>query len=96
MKKIISTLLTLMILLPVFAQDRITVKGTILDETGTPLIGAGVSEKGTSNGVSVDSDGRYRLSVPGNAVLVASYLGYLSEEKPVGGEHTINCTSCKH
>ena len=43
MKKIISILLTIAFAIPVLAQDRITVKGTVLDETGTPLIGAGVS-----------------------------------------------------
>ena len=44
-----------------FAQDRIVVKGVVSDENGQPLIGAGVMEKGTTNGAVTDIDGN-RLS----------------------------------
>ena len=89
-RKIVISLAAMMGLIAAAAAQDLVVTGTVTDAEGYPLDGATVLVKGTSNGVSVDSDGRYRLSVPGNAVLVASYLGYLSEEKPVGGEHTIN------
>ena len=89
-RKIVISLAAMMGLIAAAAAQDLVVTGTVTDVEGYPLDGATVLVKGTSNGVSVDSDGRYRLSVPQNAVLVASYLGYLSEEKPVGGEHTIN------
>ena len=72
------------------AAQNLVVTGSVTDSEGYPLDGATVLIKGTAQGVSVDSDGRYELSVPPDAVLVASYLGYMSQEKPVSGEHTIN------
>ena len=89
-RKIVISLAAMMGLIAAAAAQDLVVTGTVTDAEGYPLDGATVLVKGTSNGVSVDSDGRFKLSVPGNAVLVASYLGYLSEEKPVGGEHTVN------
>ena len=82
----------MIILLPAFAQNRITVKGTIFDETGAPLIGAGVSEKGTSNGVITDIDGVYSISVNPDAVLTVSYISYSSQDIKVGGRNTIDVT----
>ena len=71
------------------AQD-LTVSGTVTDPEGYPLDGATIIVKGTTTGVSVNSDGRYEITVPKDAVLIASYLGYLPQEKPVAGEHTLN------
>lgn len=90
MKKIISTLLALMILLPAVAQEKVTVKGTVLDETGSPLIGAGVTEKGTSNGVVTDLDGIYVITVAKNAELTFSYISYESQDVKVDGKNTID------
>lgn len=54
-----------------------TVTGTVLDDTGTPLPGAGVLEKGTTNGVATDMDGSFSITVSNsNAMLVISYLGF--------------------
>ena len=72
------------------AQNNLTVTGSVTDQDGYPLEGAAVRVKGTVSGVSVDKEGRFEMSVPADAVLIASYLGYLSQEKPVKGEHTIN------
>ena len=46
-----------------FAQQS-TVKGKVLDETGQPIIGANVVEKGTTNGTITDLDGNFTLTVP--------------------------------
>ena len=92
MKKIISILLTIAFAIPVLAQDRITVKGTVLDETGTPLIGAGVSEKGTTNGVVTDVDGMYSISVSPEAVLTFSYISYSNQDVKVAGRNVIDVT----
>ncbi len=56
--------------------DKRTVKGVVKDDTGEPLIGVKVVIKGTSTGVVTDLDGNYSLSVPDNAVLVFTYMGY--------------------
>ena len=55
----------------------IIVKGTVVDESGTPLLGATIIVDGTSNGATTDFDGNYLLNVKkNNAVLVFSYLGF--------------------
>lgn len=56
------------------------VKGTIVDATGMPVIGAAVKEKGTSNGVVSDIDGNFALEVGDNATLEISYIGYKTLE----------------
>lgn len=66
-----------------------TVSGTITDEDGIPLPGATVMEKGTANGTTTDFDGNYTIEVDGDAVLVASYIGYISQEVNVNGRSTI-------
>jgi len=56
---------------------QLTLKGVILDEMGTPLPGASVFEKGTSNGVNSDFEGSFTLSVSSSdAVIIVSYLGF--------------------
>ncbi|MBQ8839679.1 MAG: carboxypeptidase-like regulatory domain-containing protein, partial [Bacteroidales bacterium] len=57
------------------AQSRI-VTGTVIDETGEPMIGLTVIVTGTTTGSTTDIDGRYRLSVPEGGSLTFSYLGY--------------------
>lgn len=59
---------------PGFAQ-KITVHGYVDDETGEPLIGATIMEKGTTNGTATDIDGNFTLSVEPKATLVVSLCG---------------------
>ncbi len=69
------------------------VTGVVVDGTGEPVIGANVVVKGTTNGTITDFDGNYSLEgVPADGVLVISYIGYLSQEIPVGSQSTINVT----
>ena len=57
-------------------QD-IIVRGQVLDDQGIPLLGASVIEKGTSNGVVTDFDGKFSLTVSNNKAIIAiSYIGY--------------------
>ncbi len=51
-------------------------KGTVVDESGEPLIGVNVIHDGTSNGVITDVDGNFAITVPDRAVLIFSYIGY--------------------
>ena len=72
------------------AQNRgITVKGTVVDGDGLPVIGAGVTLQGTTTGVAADADGNFTLVVPGEtAVLEVSALGYVTETVTVGKQRT--------
>ena len=72
-------------------QLAITVSGTITDVNGLPLIGATVLEKGTTNGMVSDLDGKFTLDVADeNSVLIFSYAGFESKEMPVGNQTTFN------
>lgn len=64
------------------AQQGITISGTILDaRTNDPVIGATILEKGTRNGATTDAAGVFKVVLQNQeAVLVISYLGYLSQE----------------
>ncbi|MDP4272911.1 MAG: TonB-dependent receptor, partial [Bacteroidota bacterium] len=67
-------------------QGNITVKGKILDEKGEPLPGATIQQKSTTNAVSTDMNGNFSISVPSDATLVVSFIGYKSIEVAVGGK----------
>lgn len=72
-------------------QEEVTVTGTVTDsETGTPIPGINVVEKGTSNGVASDFDGNYSITVPSSAILVFSALGYASQEMAVNDKERID------
>lgn len=79
-------LLTLLLFLctNLFAQDR-TVRGTIKDEKGDVLPGAGISVKGTSISTSTNSDGTFSIQVPeGSDILSVSFVGMLKQEVSIG------------
>ncbi len=78
---------------PLYAQNK-TITGVVKDhQTGEPLIGVNVMEKGTTNGTITDIDGKYSVSVTGSTpVLVFSYIGYLTQSIPVSGQQVINVT----
>ena len=68
-----------------------SVTGTVLDETGSALVGVNIQIKGTTRGTTSDVRGAYRIDVPnGNAVLVYSFIGYKRKEVTVGNQSTIN------
>ncbi|MGV3586672.1 MAG: SusC/RagA family TonB-linked outer membrane protein [Adhaeribacter sp.] len=73
-----------------WAQEK-EVSGSVTDENNTGLPGVSVLVKGTTTGTATDASGNYRLRVPGNeAVLVFSFIGYISREVAVGNQTTIN------
>jgi iron complex outermembrane receptor protein len=72
MKKI-AVLLFLFSTFITFAQKEVT--GVVKDTTGTPLPGVNIVEKGTSNGVTTDMEGLYKIKVQEGASLVFSYVG---------------------
>ncbi|MBC3540139.1 SusC/RagA family TonB-linked outer membrane protein [Rufibacter sediminis] len=71
-------------------QDR-PVSGVVTSaDDGSPLVGVSVSVKGGTAGVMTDVQGKYQISVPNNAVLVFSYIGYSSQEVPVSNRSQID------
>lgn len=78
--------------LGLFAQS-VTIKGTVTDVNGEPLIGVTVQVQGTSAGTVTDIDGNYLLSnVPAGGSIVVSYVGMQPQTIPVQGRSTINVT----
>ncbi len=70
-------------------QDFI-IKGTITDQNGTPLPGANVLEKNTTNGTQTDFDGNFALRVANEkAVLIISYVGFITQEIAVNNRKSI-------
>ncbi|MDE7148418.1 MAG: carboxypeptidase-like regulatory domain-containing protein, partial [Duncaniella sp.] len=81
-----SIVLWLVCMTPLWAfSQNITVTGTVQDEAGDPLIGATVQQKGSGNGIATDVDGHFKLSLPKNATLVVSYVGYTTQTVAVDG-----------
>lgn len=75
------------------APVDITVQGTVLDETSSPLPGVSVVLKNTTRGTTTDTEGTFELSVPdNNAVLVFSFVGYTTQEVTVGNRSSLNVT----
>lgn len=75
----------------VTSAQQFTVRGTVKDATGEPVIGANVMVKGTSNGTITDIDGKYSVSdVNSSSVLVFTFIGYKNEEMACKGQHEIN------
>jgi len=71
---------------PAFAQNK-KVTGTVVDETGEPVIGATVRISGSNGtGVITDLDGNYTIDAPKGAKVVISYIGYLSQTVTPGGK----------
>lgn len=71
-------------------QQSIKLYGTVIDETGLPVIGASVMVKGTTNGTITDVDGKFELTVGNNDVLSVSYIGYETQEiRPLGNNLVI-------
>lgn len=72
-----------------------TVSGTVSDaDTGEPLPGVSIGVKDHNAGVMTEADGSFSLEIPQaagrNAVLVISFIGYLSQEIPLGGQTAVS------
>jgi TonB-linked SusC/RagA family outer membrane protein len=76
--------------LAAFAQKRVS--GTVIDAGGETIIGANVVEKGTTNGIITDLDGKFSLTVSEKAVLQISYVGYVTQEIATGNQSVLNVT----
>lgn len=98
--KIIIVFLTMRLLLLVFSGEMVLaidnldqkkITGTVKDESGTALPGVNIIVKGTMNGVASDTNGNYSITAPDkNAILVFSFIGYNTQQIPVGDRTTIS------
>ena len=84
-KNLMLSMLMLLMPLSLLAQE-IKVQGVVKDPTGETVIGATVMQKGTNNGAVTDVDGNFTLTVPSNATLTISYIGYATQEIAVNGK----------
>lgn len=64
-------------------SPSIKVSGQVIDEQGLPLLGATIRVKDGQTGTTTDLDGNFQLEVPGNSVLLISYVGYKDREVAV-------------
>lgn len=74
-----------------YAQTK-SVSGTISDESGSPLPGATILEKGTTNGTISNAKGKFSITVPEDAILVVSFIGFKTQEIIVEGKTVIDVT----
>lgn len=88
-KSLMLSMLMLLMPLSLLAQN-IKVQGVVKDQSGETVIGATVTQKGTSNATVTDIDGNFTLSVPTNSTLTISYIGYASQEVAVNGKTTFD------
>ena len=96
MKRILFIVCCLCASMLAFAQQQ-TVTGTVYDESGLPLIGVSVQEKGTSNGAITDMDGKFSVKLSpeatgGGKILIFSYIGYKTQEVSLDGRTDIQVT----
>lgn len=71
-----------------FQQQRVT--GRVTNAAGEPIPGASVKVKGATGGTSADADGNFAISVPANATLIISSIGYDDQEIAVGDRTTLS------
>ena len=86
-------LITFGSLQPLAAQQTKTISGTVTEKSGEPLIGVSISIKGTITGTISDINGNFTIQqVPVNAVLVASFIGFATQEINIGASNVYNFT----
>ncbi len=84
--------LFLLCLFPMGALAQSTVKGTVIDEAGEPIIGATVQVQGAKTGAITDFEGNFSVEAASNATLLISYVGYVTETVSVQGRNNIQVT----
>lgn len=81
----------IIVIAPAEALQKQNISGKVLDSaTGDPIPGVNVVVEGTTQGTITDIDGKYSITVDNNAVLIFSYIGYLTEKIVVQGNTTID------
>ena len=89
-KKLAILALSLFAGVSLFAQQRVTLTGKVVDDFDEPLIGAGIVQQGTNNGAISDLDGNYTLSVPQGTVVEFSCVGFITQTVIANESGTVN------
>ncbi|TAN01264.1 MAG: SusC/RagA family TonB-linked outer membrane protein [Chitinophagaceae bacterium] len=80
-------------LIVIAAKDKqitsVQINGSVVDSSGSPLVGVTIQVKGTTVGTVTDANGKFSIEVPDNAVLVISYIGYQTKEVSVDGQEVL-------
>jgi TonB-linked SusC/RagA family outer membrane protein len=92
LRKLAALALTILVGLPLAAQQRVTISGQVVDDQNEPLSAVGVVQQGTTNGVITDLDGKYSITVPAGATIVFSSVGYVTQEIVANTTSTVNIT----
>ena len=85
------TVLFLLCMIPI-GMNAQTVKGTVNDVAGEPIIGATVKVQGGNDATITDLDGNFTIKAASNATLTITYVGYVSQQVQVGGRNNITIT----
>ncbi len=88
-KRMMLLLISFIFMSSLYAQER-QITGVISDDQGGPLPGASVLVEGTTIGSAADVYGNYSIKAPQNAVLIFSFVGYLSERVTVSDKTVID------
>jgi TonB-linked SusC/RagA family outer membrane protein len=79
------------LLLPLcLLAQNIKIHGVVKDETGEPIIGASVMQKGTTNATVTDLDGNFDMTVPSDGTITITYLGYATKNVAVNGKQNLD------
>jgi TonB-linked SusC/RagA family outer membrane protein len=90
-KKMLFSIVALLVSVGVFAQQKLHVTGIVNDEKGSPAVNASVTVKGTKMGVTTDVSGAFSIDVPtAKSVLAISSTGFESQEIVVGNKTNFN------
>lgn len=72
------------------SAQQISIKGTVTDPSGEPLVGVSVTVPGTRIGAATDIDGNFSLEADSKGKLKFSYIGYVTMEEAINGRNVIN------
>jgi len=71
-------------------QQPIKVEGIVTDTEGVPMVGVFVGQIGSTNGALTNAEGYYTLTLPSNASITVSYIGYVTVEEPVNSRTKVD------
>lgn len=89
-KRVIQLFIFLLITVEGYAQNTITITGTVTDYENMPVIGASILLKGTNKGTITDIEGKYTLIVPPDGILNVSFVGMQSKTVKINGKKQLD------
>jgi TonB-linked SusC/RagA family outer membrane protein len=90
MRKLILLFFLSLLITSINAQEKVSISGKVVDDTGFGLPGVSILEKRTTHGTVTDVNGSFTLQAPPQSTLVFSFIGFITQEIPVNGQSSIN------